>query len=167
MRVLRFNEGNTMSEKTVRPETGPMQFGGDWPGVFIRGDNAAHFAGHLRIVLDDLRAHHSGNISAHVVDGLISDLESAIEQPGTRPAGLQQLRSWSDCVRGSGDASAPIPMVLHCPDCRARHVDAGEFATKPHHTHSCQVCGLTWRPAVVATVGVQFLPGFKDSADDK
>lgn len=23
-----------------RPETGPMQFGDDWPGVFIRGDNA-------------------------------------------------------------------------------------------------------------------------------
>lgn len=23
-----------------RPETGPMQFGEDWPGVFIRGDNA-------------------------------------------------------------------------------------------------------------------------------
>jgi len=25
---------------TGRPETGPMQFGDDWPGVFIRGDNA-------------------------------------------------------------------------------------------------------------------------------
>jgi hypothetical protein len=23
-----------------RPETGPMQFGDDWPGLFIRGDNA-------------------------------------------------------------------------------------------------------------------------------
>lgn len=27
-----------------RPETGPMQFGDDWPGVFIRGDNALFFA---------------------------------------------------------------------------------------------------------------------------
>lgn len=61
-----------------------------------------------------------------------------------------------------GVGREPIPMILHCPDCRARHVDAGEFATKPHHTHSCQSCGLTWRPAVVHTVGVQFLPGFKD-----
>jgi hypothetical protein len=57
---------------------------------------------------------------------------------------------------------APIPMVLHCPECRGRHVDKGPFATKPHHTHSCQSCGFTWRPAVIATVGVQFLPGFKD-----
>jgi hypothetical protein len=24
----------------TRPETGPLQFGDDWPGVFIRGDNA-------------------------------------------------------------------------------------------------------------------------------
>ena len=37
-----------------------------------------------------------------------------------------------------------------------------EFATKPHHTHSCQECGLTWRPAIGPTVGVQFLPGFKN-----
>lgn len=27
-----------------RPETGPMQFGEDWPGVFIRGDNAMAFS---------------------------------------------------------------------------------------------------------------------------
>lgn len=27
-----------------RPETGPMQFGEDWPGVFIRGDNSLGFA---------------------------------------------------------------------------------------------------------------------------
>lgn len=57
---------------------------------------------------------------------------------------------------------SPIPMVLHCPECRARHIDEGAFATKPHHTHSCQSCGLTWRPSVRATVGVQFLPGFKN-----
>jgi hypothetical protein len=58
--------------------------------------------------------------------------------------------------------SDPIPMILHCPECKARHIDQGEFATRVHHTHSCQSCWLTWRPAVVPTVGVQFLPGFKD-----
>ena len=57
----------------------------------------------------------------------------------------------------------PIPMLLWCPECGARHVDKGEFAsTKHHHTHACQNCGHCWRPAIVATVGVQFLPGFKD-----
>jgi len=58
--------------------------------------------------------------------------------------------------------SNPIPMLIWCPMCKERHIDRGEFATKPHHTHSCQGCGLTWRPAVVPTVGVQYLPGFKD-----
>lgn len=59
-------------------------------------------------------------------------------------------------------AATPVPMILYCPECGKRHIDAGEFATKSHHTHACQSCGCVWRPAVVATVGVQFLPGFKD-----
>lgn len=58
--------------------------------------------------------------------------------------------------------SSPIPMRLICPACSAPHIDEGEFATKPHHTHACQSCGNVWRPAIVATVGVQFLPGFKN-----
>lgn len=58
------------------------------------------------------------------------------------------------------DASvAPIPMLLWCPECRARHID--EFETKIHNTHECQTCGNVWRPTIVATVGVRFLPGFK------
>jgi predicted RNA-binding Zn-ribbon protein involved in translation (DUF1610 family) len=56
----------------------------------------------------------------------------------------------------------PIPLLLWCPACGERHVDRGDFATKPHHTHACQGCGMVWRPALIATVGVQFLPGFKD-----
>lgn len=62
--------------------------------------------------------------------------------------------------------SDPIPMRLPCEGCGKLHIDEGEFATKPHHTHSCQFCGLTWRPAIVATVGVQFLPGFKNAVTE-
>lgn len=62
--------------------------------------------------------------------------------------------------------SEPIPMLLHCPLCNERHIDAGEFTTKAHHTHACQSCGHCWRPAVVNTVGVQFLPGFKDESEE-
>lgn len=56
----------------------------------------------------------------------------------------------------------PIPMLLWCPECGERHVDRGEFAVRAHHTHACQECGHVWRPAVVRTVGVRFLPGFLD-----
>lgn len=55
-----------------------------------------------------------------------------------------------------------VPLILYCPKCGGRHIDEGEFASKPHHTHACQHCGMVWRPAVLATVGVQFLPGFKN-----
>lgn len=35
-----------------RVETGAVQFGDDWPGVFIRGDNAFAYAMALETVLD-------------------------------------------------------------------------------------------------------------------
>jgi hypothetical protein len=57
---------------------------------------------------------------------------------------------------------APVRLLLWCPGCKCRHIDVGEFATRPHHTHACQTCGMVWRPGVVPTVGVEFLPGFKD-----
>jgi len=62
------------------------------------------------------------------------------------------------------DDKPPIPMRLCCEACGELHIDEGEFATKPHHTHSCQSCGLTWRPAIECTVGVQFLPGFRNAS---
>jgi len=63
----------------------------------------------------------------------------------------------------SEQALEPIPMRLVCEGCGELHIDVGEFATRPHHTHACQNCGMVWRPAIVPTVGVRFLPGFKNS----
>ncbi len=56
----------------------------------------------------------------------------------------------------------PIPMLLWCPACGERHYDLGHWKTTPHHTHACQNCGMIWRPALVNTVGVVFLPGCKN-----
>lgn len=53
-----------------------------------------------------------------------------------------------------------IPMILFCPNGH-RHIDEGKFASKIHHTHACQECGIVWRPAKLNTHGVNFLPGFK------
>ena len=55
-----------------------------------------------------------------------------------------------------------LPMLLWCPACGERHIDEGEFATRAHHTHACQHCGMVWRPAITPTVGVRFLSGFKN-----
>lgn len=73
---------------------------------------------------------------------------------------IQYLKS-KEKVRTS-DLDPPIPTILPCPMCGTKHVDKGKFATKRHHTHACQKCGLVWRPAIVATVGVEFLPDYKD-----
>ena len=74
-------------------------------------------------------------------------------------------RQLVDAIDEINRLSAPIPMRLLCPICGELHVDAGEFATKPHHTHACQACGHVWRPAIVNTVGVRFLPGFKNELE--
>lgn len=58
---------------------------------------------------------------------------------------------------------AGVPMLLWCPQCHTRHIDEGEFEFRPHHTHACQSCGMVWRPAIVFTRGVEFLPGFKNN----
>lgn len=76
----------------------------------------------------------------------------------------EELEAFIEIASKGFDADKPIPIKINCPNCGASHVDEGEFATKRHHTHSCQTCGLTWRPAIVHTVGVQFLPGFKNES---
>lgn len=66
----------------------------------------------------------------------------------------------------------PFEIMLHCPMCRGKHVDVEEFATKPHHTHSCQnlvngrPCGHTWRPAKEPTVGIEYIEGFLNAPPD-
>lgn len=59
-------------------------------------------------------------------------------------------------------AARAIPMLIWCPGCGERHIDEGEFAQKLHHTHACQHCGHVFRVAIECTVGVRFLPGFKN-----
>jgi hypothetical protein len=56
----------------------------------------------------------------------------------------------------------PVPMILYCPMCTERHIDEGSHATRSHKSHACQHCGHVWRPALVPTIGVKFLPGFQN-----
>lgn len=56
------------------------------------------------------------------------------------------------------ESETPLPMVLHCPNCRAQHIDEPNlimgWTNPPHRSHECQKCGCTWRPADVPTNGV-------------
>ena len=92
----------------------------------------------------------------------LNELEEVIFSHTPGVAFVGDCRETAKAIHALLGSPEPLPIILHCPECRTRHIDEGEFATKAHHTHSCQGCGLTWRPAVAPTVGVQFLPGFKN-----
>lgn len=62
-------------ELEERIESGPTQFGDDWPGVFIRGDSASHFAHTLRRILSD----YPRSLDKAVLESLASLLESSFE----------------------------------------------------------------------------------------
>ena len=70
--VLRKIEG----EFPERVETGPVQFGGDWPGVFIRGDNALYFAHVLEMIIAQHGERMHSLMELPILKGLISDLQS-------------------------------------------------------------------------------------------
>ena len=75
----------------MRAETGPMQIGDDWPGVFIRGDNAMAYAMQLEAVL----AGHFDPINRGVLQGLVSTLRGCDvrKRPDVQMAELTQKES--------------------------------------------------------------------------
>lgn len=61
-----------------RPETGPMQFGDDWPGVFIRGDNAFHYMNAAMCAIKELDKDFNANWPAIAgLKNLVSLLDSS------------------------------------------------------------------------------------------
>lgn len=109
----------------------------------------------LNTILPLIEARKQSDGKAPVSKQPITDVHAFVAALDTKPLTHADLDA----------RMVPVPMLLHCPVCNARHVDVGEFSTKLHHTHACQNCGHVWRPAIVPTTGVQFLPGFKDAIE--
>lgn len=103
-------------------------------------------------------------IDSHIRDQriLILSLGTISKQVGLEFDEKNPNQSAARICEAIGKLSAPVDMRIVCPACSSLHVDEGEFEKKPHHTHACQHCGHVWRPAIVATRGVRFLPGFKN-----
>lgn len=51
MEIQQFDALTKGGETAPRIETGPVQFGDDWPGSFFRGDNASFLALDIRHVM--------------------------------------------------------------------------------------------------------------------
>ena len=60
-----------------RMETGPVQFGDDWPGVFIRGDQACWAGRMLSLLIEhDLLKDEVDVISKMTIEGIADMLSS-------------------------------------------------------------------------------------------
>lgn len=64
----------TLPAPAERVESGALRFGKDFPGVFIRHDDAANFAYHLERYMKGRRPHNE--ITAGVVQGLLDMLRT-------------------------------------------------------------------------------------------
>lgn len=91
----------------------------------------------------------------------IEEVKASLKDKPDLYVTFQRITSYVSRLRER--ASDPIPILLKCPECGERHIDEGLYETIPHHTHACQHCGFAWRPAVVETIGVRFLPGFENN----
>ena len=80
----------------ARLETGAVQFGNDWPGTFIRGDHAAHFAMTLDRVIKGLPAIYMNQIERSVLEGLRDTLAgSNTRHPGHKAT---MLKPYKECL---------------------------------------------------------------------
>lgn len=74
-----------------------------------------------------------------------------------------ELPSLKDIAESMRNQITPIPMILFCPNCGTRHIDAPiaeGWANPPHRSHLCAHCGTVWRPADVPTTGVACIQTF-------
>lgn len=71
-KIISKTKIGTDNQPLIRIETGPLEIDDDWPGVFIRGDNALYLAMMLQTFFDG----HDDFILRVVIKGLIDDLKS-------------------------------------------------------------------------------------------
>lgn len=125
------------SRPQTRPETGPMVFGDDWAGVFIRGDNAAHFSMTLRQALgaDGLAA--KLGIGGLVLVGLADTLEGSRHVDGAVPSKTQALLPYEECVASGWLVRADIV--------ERRHIDRVLAIVEGNKSHAARVLGFDRR----------------------
>lgn len=78
----------------MRAKTGSMQFGDDWPGVFIRGDNALGYAAclqHLRLASRDIPFEIL--MQAQSLEDLLFSCRASAATP-------QRMKEYWMCARG-------------------------------------------------------------------
>lgn len=82
VKIQRATPQEPEPEEGERRETGPMQEGDDWPGVYFRGDDAAYHAVQLRVLADLLDSSNQpqSQPEGEPVEELVQTIEVAIDQ---------------------------------------------------------------------------------------
>ncbi len=98
-----------MSTAKRRPESGPMKFGDDWTGVFLRGDYACPTAIVLKNFLEcAFRGETPSMLDGVILRDLVDRLSSCEEGEG-EPEELQPLLSFEECAMGRQTLLCPPP----------------------------------------------------------
>jgi len=119
-----------------RVETGVVQFGDDWPGVFIRGDNAMGFHVYLRSLLDG-NDRDLYRVALERLDELLRSCVVELQGEGISEPGLSK-----PCLSKTG--------LLPCPFCgqtklslmNVKHPDDDQRI----YFIQCDSCGATAAP---------------------
>lgn len=106
--------GYYVRRQMTRAETGPLRFGDDWTGAFIRGDNAIEYASAVRAALlccgDKVGIPGSARLA---LNDLARALEMASHTAGLLPQGVQQLRPFQSCIDRQPRPAPPLaPSVI-------------------------------------------------------
>lgn len=87
-----------MEGPKMRPETGLMQFGEDWPGLFVRGDDSFHYAD----LLSSLLVEHDetlGPIRRLALQSLVAMFRSTnFNDESHEPKVVQKLKEYKECT---------------------------------------------------------------------
>lgn len=83
-----------------RAETGPMIFGDDWRGIFIRGDNSMFFITQLQLVLE-LDGDNLSKHSKEVINGTINEFCRSNHHS---PDKVQMMKPFKECfIKDEGE----------------------------------------------------------------
>lgn len=135
----------------------------DWSGIAATLREYAHLKRREIVLEGAMRAAYACmNYLGDVLNN--NDMTMPEDEEYTNPL-FERVRAGWVRIGVAADKAAsvvlpPLPMLLNYPSCHGQHVDREEWATpeKAHKTHKCSQCGHEWRPANVATVGVEVLP---------
>lgn len=99
----------------MRIETGPVQFGDDWRGIFIRGDDCFEYVYVLKAALEKFDSKMDPfasreSLTRIYLQGLIDLLESSNEH-AHKDVTVQRLKSFEECVEENNDDDVVVGEV--------------------------------------------------------